>query len=491
MPLTHSSEGLAALEHRVAHDLACLNYPPENWLPAKTGPDGRPMTDILVVGAGMRGQATAFALLREGLRNIRVIDRNAPGSEGPWGTFARMPTLRSPKQVNGPDLGIPSLTFRAWFEAQHGERAWDDLYKIDRLDWRDYLLWIRKAAGIPVENGVRARTVVPASDYVRVELEQDGRSSVSYARRVVLALGREGSGGPRFPAFPSCSRQEAESNPRVFHSSDAIDFRALAGKDIAILGAGASAFDNAGTALEAGARAVTMYARRPHLPQVNKSKWASFPGFLHGYADMDDDMRWRMYTYILEEQAPPPHESVLRCERHAGFQLELGTAWDDMRPGADGVEVTSSRWGARRYDSVILATGFDVDIVDRPELSGISGAIDLWRNHVPPQAARRNREAARFPYLSPAFELQEASAGSTPGLDRIHLFNWGSTMSQGGLAGDIPGLSIGAARLSDAIVRRLFTEEATAYYDAMREFEDPELAPTSFFVPRDQRITRR
>jgi hypothetical protein len=31
-----------------------------------------------------------------------------------------MLTLRSPKQLIGPDLGVPSLTFRAWYEAQHG-----------------------------------------------------------------------------------------------------------------------------------------------------------------------------------------------------------------------------------------------------------------------------------------------------------------------------------------------------------------------------------
>jgi len=43
-------------------------------------------------------------------RSIRAPE----GREGVWVTFARMPTLRSPKDQTGPDLGLPSLTFEAW-----------------------------------------------------------------------------------------------------------------------------------------------------------------------------------------------------------------------------------------------------------------------------------------------------------------------------------------------------------------------------------------
>jgi cation diffusion facilitator CzcD-associated flavoprotein CzcO len=39
----------------------------------------------------------------------------------------------------------------------------------------------------------------------------------------------------------------------VFHSADDIDFVTLKGKRVGMLGMGASAFDNAGEALEAGA----------------------------------------------------------------------------------------------------------------------------------------------------------------------------------------------------------------------------------------------
>ncbi|MBN9268399.1 MAG: FAD-dependent oxidoreductase, partial [Hyphomicrobium sp.] len=121
---------LAVLARRARHDLEMLNYPPSDWVPEVAGPDGKPMLDALIVGGGMCGQTAAFALRREGVRKIRVIDRCARGDEGPWGTYARMEILRSPKHLTGPDLGVPSLTFRAWYEAQHGEDGWAQLYKV-------------------------------------------------------------------------------------------------------------------------------------------------------------------------------------------------------------------------------------------------------------------------------------------------------------------------------------------------------------------------
>ncbi|MGL6182098.1 MAG: FAD/NAD(P)-binding protein, partial [Aestuariivirga sp.] len=163
-------EGLAALRKIACHDLARLNYPPANWVPERAGPDGKRVLDVLVVGAGMCGQTVGFGLLREGISNIRVIERETHGREGPWNTTARMPILRSPKHLTGPDLGIPSLTFRAWYEAQHGADGWEKLYKIARLDWLAYLLWVREIVGLSVENGVGLAKVEPAGDLLRASL---------------------------------------------------------------------------------------------------------------------------------------------------------------------------------------------------------------------------------------------------------------------------------------------------------------------------------
>jgi cation diffusion facilitator CzcD-associated flavoprotein CzcO len=221
-----------SLTKRAREDLARLNFPPANWVPPAAGPDGRPLLDALVVGGGMCGQTAAFALMREGVCNLRCVDRAPRGREGPWATFARMETLRSPKHLTGPDLGIPSLTYRAWHEAKFGVAAWEKLHKIARLDWAAYLMWVRETASLPVENNVEIVSLNLHRDF----MEAKTRTSTLYARKVVLALGREGSGAPRWPAFASFD--PLKRGDGVFHSADDIDFREYSGKRVGILGAG-------------------------------------------------------------------------------------------------------------------------------------------------------------------------------------------------------------------------------------------------------------
>ncbi|QQS12737.1 MAG: NAD(P)/FAD-dependent oxidoreductase [Rhodospirillales bacterium] len=434
----------------------------------------------------MCGQTAAFGLLRDGVRKLRLVDRAPPGLEGPWGTYARMETLRSPKHLTGPDLGIPSLTFRAWYEALHGADGWASLYKVWRLDWLRYLVWVRRMVGLTVESGVEMLSLTVEGGAPRVELRTPAGVETVRPRKVVLALGRDGSGASRWPRFASFEPESPHARGRVFHTSDDIDFTALRGKRIGVLGAGASAFDNAGCALEAGAAEVTMFARRPALPQVNKSKAASFPGFQRGYAGLPDDLRWRFTTYLFDEQSPPPHESVLRCDRHDGFSLRLGETWSDLSIDPDGVRATTSA-GARRFDAVIIATGFDVDVAERPELESLREHVTLWAHRRPPAEVAAYPDVARFPYLGPAFEFLPREPGACPGLSDIHVFNWGSYVSLGALAGDIPGLGVGATRLADAIVRDLFVADAEAHWRRLVDHEDPELAPTRYFVPRERR----
>lgn len=479
-----AAAGLAALEQAARHDLARLNYPAANWVPPTAAPDGGPALDVLVVGGGMCGQTVAFALQREGVRNIRVIDRSAAGREGPWGTFARMETLRSPKQLTGPDLGVASLTYRAWYEARHGVDGWAALHKAPRLDWLDYLLWVRRVAGLAVENGTEMTALAAEGSWLRARLRGPRGEESVCARKVVLALGREGSGALRWPAFPSFD--PAAGGGRVFHSADDIDFAALHGRRIGVLGVGASAFDNAACALEAGARDVVMFARRPFLPQVNKSKGASFPGFQRGFAALDDERRWKFMTYIFDEQAPPPHESVLRCQRHPGFSIRFATPWTDLWVGPDGA-IATTPGGEERFDAAIIATGFDVDLVRRPELAALSDVILLWGDRRSAREIAAAPEAARFPYLGDGFELRAKGDDAPAALADIHVFNWGCTMSQGPLAGDIPGLAIGATRLAEAIVRDLFVADADRHFEALLAHEEPELAPTPYFVPRERR----
>jgi cation diffusion facilitator CzcD-associated flavoprotein CzcO len=237
---------LQALAARAREDLARLNHPPANWVLPAQAPGGQPVLDVLVVGAGMCGQTAAFALLREGVANLRVIDAAPRGDEGPWGTFARMTTLRSPKHLTGPDLGVPSLTFRSWYEAQHGADGWAALHKVGRLDWRDYLLWVRDT---PASRSRTARgcwnwtnrTAWLARACARRRATRPcWRARSCWRWAATAAAVRAGR------RYPSLDPADPATRGRVFHSADAIDFDALRGKRVGVLGAGASAFDNAG-----------------------------------------------------------------------------------------------------------------------------------------------------------------------------------------------------------------------------------------------------
>lgn len=113
----------------------------------------------MIIGGGQGGLSIAFGLLREKVRHILVIDENPPGQEGPWRTFARMRTLRSPKHLTGPDLGIPNLSFQAWYEAQFGSKAFEALHLAPKGIWADYLDWYRRVLNIPVQNNTRAGAI--------------------------------------------------------------------------------------------------------------------------------------------------------------------------------------------------------------------------------------------------------------------------------------------------------------------------------------------
>src|SRR5258708_38036006 len=189
------TDALVALEVQVRADLAKTAHPDAAWLEPKLGPDGKPALDVLVVGAGQSGIATAFGLLRSQVTNILVLDKSEEGREGPWLTYARMPTLRSPKAYTGPDLDTPSLTYQSWHEARFGGENWQNLDLIPREYWAEYLLWFRRVVGIPVCNGCEVVEIAPAADgLLAATVQSTAGVEVLYVRKIALTTGQEGMG---------------------------------------------------------------------------------------------------------------------------------------------------------------------------------------------------------------------------------------------------------------------------------------------------------
>jgi FAD-NAD(P)-binding len=172
-----TNASLADLETRVRRDLNLSNYPDQPWVPERPG-----ILNVAIIGGGQSGLATAFGLARENIGNVRIFDRSENGFEGPWVTFARMLTLRTPKHLTGPDIGFPSLTPRAWFEARYGAEAWNALGKISRLDWQAYLGWFRRVLDLPVDNATEVTYIAPHDHDGEVLLKLTLKSGGQQAR---------------------------------------------------------------------------------------------------------------------------------------------------------------------------------------------------------------------------------------------------------------------------------------------------------------------
>jgi FAD-dependent urate hydroxylase len=461
---------LEALEERVRLDLEYLGYPPENWvLPCLD--TAKADCDVLIVGAGLCGQTAAFALKRLGVANILLIDHAPMGLEGPWVTYARMPTLRTRKDLNGPDLGIPSLTYRSWHQARYGERSWDSLLKIGRPDWMDYLVWVRRIVGVQVRSQTSLQQLQPDGERVAAILADAAGVHKVRARKVVLATGREGAGGPRLPRLASFDLRQRAGHP-VYHSTDRIDFAGMRGCAVAVLGTGASAFDNAGCALEAGAKKVVMFGRAPELPRHKKNTWASFDGVKLGQYHLDNLQRLELHSLVSQVATPPPDESIERCIQHVNFELRCASPWKDLRPVPSGLFVHTPE-GEYPFDAAIVATGFDIALEAVPHLSLLEGNIRRWRDVLPEGATQG--QVGNYPFLGPSFELMPRRACDAESLRHLHLFNAAVGLSHGALGSEIPGLHAGATRLAQGIATALFTDSIEHHLQSARNYEEPVL----------------
>ena len=467
--MTQPPISLAALAARLRHDLEMLQYPPGDWVAPRVTKAGAKVTDVVVVGAGMCGLAASFALRRVGLSNIRILDAGVAGREGPWLTYARMETLRSPKHLAGPAMGLPNLSFRAWFEAIHGLAAWDRLGRIPTATWMDYLIWYRQVLELPVENDTLVLRLDPAEHGFDLQVRGPAGAETIAARRVVLATGREGMALPRVPP-----PLRDFLGPRCRHSSEAIDFSAMAGKVVAVLGFSASAVDNAAEALEAGAKRVHMLVRAPNIPRINKMKSTGYPGFTHGFPDLPAGARLDILSYVFRYRVAPPRDSVLRVWRHQNVRLHLGAEVTDAAWRGEQI-VLSAGEESLTVDHLILGTGFHIDVAAPEETNAFAREIRTFGDTVDNDDDRFLEEFLDFPDLGPAFEFQERRTGAAPFLKDLHNFTFAATVSHGNVSGDIPCVSDGAERLARGIAAGIFTEDFSIHLADLHAHAEPEL----------------
>ena len=448
--------GLQGLEAQVLRELDLLAYPDKQWVRPLGAMEGREILDCAIIGGGQVGLSIGFGLARERVTNIRIFDENKAGAEGPWATFARMLTLRTPKLYSGPENGLPSLTFRAWYEAQFGVEGWGRLFRVGRKDWMNYLIWYRRVLGLPVQNEAKVTAITPLQDQVlRLDVQGPEGAAHILARTVVIATGAAGVGSNYTPPLIS-------SLPRQLwrHTNDSFDPGLFEGKRVGILGAGASAFDNAAAAMEAGALSVDLCFRRKDLPLQNPRRFLEFAGFLAHYRDLPDDQKWRYLSHLYTISQPPPAPTFERAIAFPEVSVRPATPWLDAAVNERGEVEVATPQGKLTFDFVIAATGVKADLRIRPELAGFIDKVALWGDRYRPPQAYQNDILGAFPYLGANGQLLEKKPGEAPWLRRIFMMNRGATLSLGPTIASNSALRYATPMVVSGVTSELFLDGA-------------------------------
>lgn len=434
--------------------LRLIGPDPADWVAARPGVDH----NVLVVGGGQTGSTFGFALRRAGIGKVSIIDA-APDESGAgiWLTRARMNKLRTPKGLPGPELGIPGLGFQSWFEARHGAEAYAAIDRIPRTAWADYLQWYRAFLRIPIRYGTRLVRVEPAGDHFRLHLDVAGEARIETARKVIFGNGVIGSGGAYVPDTLAGLPRD-----RLAHTSDPIDFAALSGKHVAVVGSAASAFDAAATALEAGAASVRLFSRREAVANVPISRVRGYPGAYDNYAHLPDAVRWNQAIRFRGAGSTPPPDAIERVLKFPNFLLHLGAPWSSAGI-EDGVVRTTIGGEVFSFDFVIAGTGYFADPNARPELADFADRILLWRDRYVPPEGERDDYLGAHPYLGLGHEYLEKEPGAAPFLRDIHVYNPSGFVSFGLPIGDVPSIRRDVPAVVSRISRDLFLDDLDAH----------------------------
>ena len=467
-------EGSAAtLDAQTRRALRWAGPDPADWVRPFPGADH----NVVIVGGGQSGLAIAYGLRRKGVGRVDVIEQAPQGEAGIWRSIARMRQLRTPKTLIGPEQGNSALGVRAWYETLHGPAAFDHLDRIPRTDWADYLAWFQQVTGTKVRYRTRLLDIEPAGDLLRLHLDVEGERRTETTRKLVLANGYAGSGGPNVPDII----RKLPANAWT-HTASPIQFDAFAHKVVGVLGAGASAFDAAAAALEHGAAEVHLYSRRAFVDYQGGPPPASpTPPLDRGYGssnellyELPDEVRWRAHLQRRRRVASVPLDSLERAVSFKNFHLHLNSGWTETSV-AHGRVVAKVAGKAHRFDHVIAATGYAVDLASQPELAHIQSAIQLWGDRYRPQPGEEDVPGAKAPYLGAGFEFLPRQGADASYLRNIHCFNLAAQLSFGLPVGDVPSAVI-HPRLVAAIARDLFVDRVDVA--AHKRFsEAPQVAP--------------
>jgi putative flavoprotein involved in K+ transport len=320
--------------------------------------------DIVIVGAGSAGLATAALLRQEGLDPLVLESGDEPGAA--WRSRYDRLRLHTPRLLSGlPGMRIPRR-FGRWV-------ARDDLI--------EYLRQYVERHNLDVRTGARVTRIEPDDKAWCVHTEQ----GPIRADNVIVATGYNGA--PFIPPWPG--REGFER--KLIHSSQYVNPAAFRDRDVLVVGAGNSGAEIAHDVIDGGAKRSRLSVRTP--PQIVRRATAGIPAQLIGMAIKHAPPRWvdpiskaqrKLSIPDLAAQGLPRPEQGIRSSFIATGTtpiLDVGIVNAVRRgrvevvaavEGFDGADVLLADGSRIQPDAVIAATGFRAGL---DELVGHLGVL--------------------------------------------------------------------------------------------------------------------
>jgi thioredoxin reductase len=335
----------------------------------------------------------------------------------------------------------------------------------------NYLVWYKEILNIPIKNKTKVNEIksINKNNFQLTITNPSAEQINIYAHKIVLATGIQGGGEWSVPSVVS------ESLPKSLyaHSSEIIDFNELDGKDIGILGGGASAFDTAKTALEKGANSAHVFIRRRELPKVNPIKKMSELGVWEHYYDLSDDDKYTIMKFFMENQ-PPTNESFQKASEFENFKFYTEESWDNVELQDNKIIVTTPK-NKHQFDYLITATGTNNDLTLRPEtLKNFEPYIAHWKDHFTPTEDISNEKIDSHPYLKSNFEFTSKDKKYESKLYGLFVFNYSSLISHGLSTSVLTGLRYGLNKITTEISKQLFFDNKERILNDVYKYDEIE-----------------
>jgi FAD-dependent urate hydroxylase len=333
---------------------------------AASSAGGAPDLEVAVIGAGPHGLSAATHLRRAG------VQAHVFGSPmGFWKTMPEGMKLRSNLSATSMVETVGPLSLSAYAQ----ERGVPIEQPVELSEFIEYGSWVQRTA-VPDLDERTVTALKRASGGFGLELDDGTRVA---ARRVVIACGIA-----PFERMPAGF--EHLPGERVSHTAHHRDLGAFAGRRVAVLGGGQSAFESAALMRERGAAEVDVLVRRPAVVWLRGHGVKKVLGRLGPivYAPTDVGPLW--YSRLVERPdllfRHLPRETQNRiaarsirpaCSHFVRVRLgevRVSTGVELLGAQLDGeqLRLSLSDGSVREVDHLMFGTGYRVDVARYPFL---------------------------------------------------------------------------------------------------------------------------